>query len=120
MNDIDKLKSVFVNDTEIDEETRQENLEMISKWEKGLRASNAFASWQGHPVTVDILMQARKSYTDTVLVLGRDKRLSPDERVSLFAKQDAMLWLISLASKDVKIELAGINAEIQRALAAIK
>lgn len=120
MNDIETLKSIFVNDTEVDEETRKDNLEMISHWEKGLRASNAFASWQGHPVTVDILSQARKSYTDTVLALGRDKRLTPDERSSLFAKQDAMLWLISLASKDVKIELAGINAEIQRALAAAR
>lgn len=116
MNNIEKLKSIFVNDTEVDEETRKDNLDLISTWEKNLRNANAFASWQGHPVTLDIMAQARKSYIDTVLSLGRDKRLSPDERSSLFAKQDAMLWLISLASKDVKIELAGINAEIQRAL----
>lgn len=114
--DLEKLREIFVADTEVDEETRVDNLAIITEWEKKLRQLGSFQAWKTHPITIEILKQARKSYADCGLSLARDRNLTEGDRASLFAKQDAALWIISLASKDVQSEMATIHAEIRRAL----
>lgn len=120
MSDLEKIREFWVNSPDIDDEEREDNLRVIREWESGLRAANSFGSWQGHPVTLDILSQARKMYIDTVTALGTNNNLSEMQRTELFGKQAAAMWIISMASKDVKSEIADIQAKIRRSLSVIQ
>ncbi len=44
--------------------------------------------------------------------------MTDEERKSVFAKQDAMLWILSLTEKDVKTTIAQVQGDIRRALKA--
>lgn len=115
MTDIEKLREIFVAE-DVDDETRADNLMIIRGWEKQLRELDTFAGWKQHPVTQQIIGRAKKSYIDHSLLLARSRDITDSARQSLWSKQDAMLWFISLASTDVSTEIANINAQITRAL----
>ena len=68
MTDLEKLKEIFL--TDVDEETKQENLETITNWEKSLIQHENFQSWQEHDITREIAQQARKSYIDASSLLA--------------------------------------------------
>jgi len=114
MNDLDKLREIYL--TDVDEETRQENLEQIRSWEEQLQKSEAFQSWKEHPVTAQITQQAHKTYVSLAVQLATDRSLPDLIRTSIYARQDAMLWLISLVEEDHEAIIASINADIKRAL----
>lgn len=115
-DDIQKLREIFLAD-DVDEETRKENLEAIADFERGLQENSDFQRWQQHPVTIALLKQAKKAYVDHSLALARSRELTEAARFSLWAKQDAALWFVSLLSRDVGAEKKNIEAEIKRALA---
>lgn len=115
MTDIDKLRDIFIAE-DVDEETRTDNLKIIRDWEKRLSELKEIGGWKDHPVTQNIITQAKTSYIDHSLLLARSRDLTDAARQSLWGKQDAMLWLISLASSDVRAEVAHIHAQIKRAL----
>jgi hypothetical protein len=114
-DNLEQLKSIYLAD-DVDAETRADNLALITSWQKELTELDEYASWQEHDVTKRIIAQAKKSYVDHSLLLARSRELTDTARFSLWAKQDAVLWLISLASRDVKKEIAHLNALITRAL----
>ncbi len=112
--DLAKLREIFSSGA--DEETREENLSQIAEWESSLAQLHDKAGWQEHDITKAVVTRARSAYVEHSLLLMRSRELTDPERFSLWAKQDACLWLISVASGDAKTEIGRIQADIKRAL----
>ena len=109
MNDkIEQLRKEFAHDAE--------GLAHIDGLESGLREIDGFEAWKTHPVTLKMLSNAKKAYLGASLFLARDRKGSEKEKIEAWATQDAAMWLISLASRDVGAERARIFAEIERGL----
>lgn len=115
-DDLDKLKTIFL--TDVDEETRDENLAQITAWEKDLVASENYAGWAEHDVTLQIAKKARDTYKDIGILLATNRTLTDEQRFSCWARQDAMLLLLSLTEPNAKEELAQLQAQIKAALTA--
>lgn len=115
MSDLDKLREIYLAD-DVEDDIRKENFEEILNFEKQLREIDDFARWSEHPVTKMIVAQAKKTYIDHSLLLARSRELTESARLSLWAKQDAMLWLISLTTKNLDNEKRGIEMQIKRVL----
>ena len=113
--DLQKLKEIYLAD-DIDSEDREANLEDIRNWEKDLIENENLLSWQEHDITKQIMERAKKSYIDLSLRLIKDRKLSEEARLSIYSRQDAMLWLISLAGDNPKSALEQINNSIKVAL----
>jgi len=115
MKDIEKLKDIFLS-KDIDDEDYQENLDQINEWEKSLIENENLLGWQEHDITKQVLTQVRESYIEISLRLATQREIEEHERISLWAKQDAMLWLLSLASNEPKVLLEKIENDIRKAL----
>ena len=115
MKDLDKVRDIFAS-ADVDEETRTENEEQIREWETALIQNEAFAQWQTHDITRQIVTKAKESYKDIALRLASDRALTHDARLSLWAKQDACVFLLSLIDTDAKGALEQIKREIRRVL----
>lgn len=113
-SNLDKAREIFL--TDVDDETRTENLEKIREWEQSLRDNEAMADWKEHPITKSIIEQARKAHIDACLSLTDRMRDSIELRARYFALKDATLWLISLAASDPKAEIERLNNEIRQAI----
>ena len=114
-SNLEKLEQIYVSD-DVDEETRADNLAIIQEWRSKLIKLDEYERWKSHPVTEEIIARAKKSYVEHSLLLARSRELTDVERCQLWGKQDAMLWLISLASTDEAASIAEIEALIERAL----
>lgn len=114
MIELEKLKDIFLNDE--DPETVEENRKLIAEWEQGLIKNRARAEWQDHDITRELSKQARKTYIDIAIALSQNRKLSPFEREAMYAKQDAMAFILYLTEKDAKGEISQIEGEIKRAL----
>lgn len=114
MQELDKVKDIFLDVD--DPETLEDNRRKIAEWEQGIIENQAYADWQDHDITKKVSAQARKAYIDCALQLSANRSLTTAEREKLWARQDAMLFLLSLFEKDAKGELEQINFEIRRAL----
>lgn len=115
MKDIEKLKEIFLAD-DVDEEDKADNLADIKNWESDLIKNKNILGWQEHDITKGIIRKAKESYKDLSLKLVRDRELTEAERLSIYAKQDAMLWLISLAGENPKSAIEQIDNNIKVAL----
>lgn len=115
MEDLLKLKEIFLSD-DIDSEDYQENLDQISEWEKELVENENMKSWQEHDVTKKIMAQAESSYIDLSLRLVSDREITDALQKSIWAKQDACLYIISLASNDVKTAMESIQKKVRAAI----
>lgn len=113
--EIEKLKEIYLAN-DVDDEDYQENLEKINEWETTLRTSEDFLSWQQSDVTKGIMKQAKESYRDLAMQLMTNRNLTETERASIYAKQDACLWIIALVAKDAKALIKQIETEIKKAL----
>lgn len=116
--ELEYLKAKFLAD-DIDAEDREENLQLIKDWEKGLIQNEAFINWQNHDITQEIIKKAKEVYKDMSLILALNRTLTEEKRFSLWAKQDACLFLLSLCDKDAKNELENIHKEIKAAISAV-
>ena len=114
MDELNKAKEIFLED--VDDETREENLEKIREWEQSLIESEAYQSWIEHPITQDILKRAREQYSQTVMVLGTRKDLPEKDKLAFWGIQEAALWLMGLGSQDAKGEIERVHSEIRQAL----
>lgn len=115
MKELDQLKEIFLSD--VDDETLTENEEKIREWENALIQNEAFLGWREHDVTREIVSQAKTSYKNHAMQLATNRGLSEAQRQSLFAKQDACLFLLSLTEIDAQGAIAQIHREIRAALA---
>lgn len=114
MTDLEKLKEIYLDPT-LSEEEREDNAVYILKWEKALIESKNFDSWAKDPITSDIFSRARTSYVEFSRLLIENRELTEKERMSIYARQDAMLWILSLKG-GFEQTLNSINKEIQIAL----
>ena len=115
MEDLEKVRDVFL-DTELDDDVLEDNRRQIADWERGLVSSEAMASWQEHDITKGIMVKVKEEYKEISTSLMQNRNLTEAQRQAIYAKQDAMRWLISLNNKDAKQELEAINGEIKKAL----
>lgn len=114
MSELEKLREFFLSG--VDEEEREANAAEIAKWEQGLIENEGMASWQEHDITKAIMKRAKEAYREHSFQLAFDRRMSQEYRNTLYARQDAILWLLALAEKDAKAEIDRIHAEIKTAL----
>ena len=114
MDDLDKLEEIFL--TDVDDETRKENAEEILQWRKSLNENAQKASWVEHPITIDIIAQARKTYNEATILLGTNRTLDDKTKCKLWGQQDAALWILSFASGNPQAEIDRIKSDIKRAL----
>lgn len=113
--DLEKLKEIFLS-KDIDDEDYDDNLRMISDWEASIRNNEDFSSWQESDVTKSIVEQVKQSFKDNAMRLIKDRDLAEKDRLSIWSKQDAMVWLLSLVEKDSKKALEQIHRDIKQAL----
>lgn len=115
--ELQKLKEIYLAG-DVDDEDREDNLKKIIEWETSIRESEDFLSWQTSDITKKIAEQAKNTFKDNAVRLSSDRNMTEEERKSIFAKQDAMLWILSLTEKDVKGTIAQVQGDIRRALKA--
>lgn len=115
--DLQKLKEIFLA-SDVDDEDRDDNLKKITEWENSIRESEDFLSWQSSDITRKLAEQAKNTFKDNAMSLATNRTMTEEERKSVFAKQDAMLWILSMIEKDVKGTLSQVQGEIRRALKA--
>lgn len=116
MTDIEKLKEIYLG-ADVDSEDYQDNLDKITEWEEALAKSQDFMGWQKHDITKRIIAKAKETYKENAIRLGSDRNLTQAQRDSLFAKQDAIAWLINMAGEDYETVIKQINMEIKQVLA---
>lgn len=117
MDNLQKLKEIYLK--EVDPELYQENLEQITEWEKKLIESENMISWQAHDTTIDIKKQAKETYIGLCKQLALNRKLTDEQRLSIYAKQDACMWIITLGDSDPKETIRSINQLITQALQAV-
>lgn len=113
--DLEKLREIYLAD-DVDSEDYKDNLDKITEWETILRQSENFINWQKNDTTKEIIAKAKESYKQNAMKLGTDRELSEIKRNYLWAKQDAILWLISLMDGDYESTVKQINNEIKQVL----
>jgi len=115
MKNLQKLKEIFLSD-DIDSEDYESNLADIRSWESQLIENKNMLGWQNHDITKEIMKKAKESYVELSTKLASDRKLTEAVRQSLFSRQDAMLWILSLSGDDPKSTIEGINSNIKTAL----
>lgn len=116
MTDIEKAREIFL--TDVDEDTKQDNLARIEEWEQGLIENMAYASWEAHDITLKVVEKAMETYKEASLTLALNRDLTEEQRYSFYAKQDAALWLVSLCKTGAVENIKRIQSEIRHALRA--
>jgi len=111
---IDKAKEVFLTGSDVDEESYQENLEEIKRWESELIQHEALSEWQKHDITLNILRKFNQEYVSASMMLATGKLLTDSERVSLFAKKDACSLIFEIMDGDANSQIKQLNREISQ------
>lgn len=114
MENLQKLKEIYLND--VDTELYEENLEQITEWEKKLIESENMVSWLTHDTTIQIKKQAKESFVSMSVTLSVNRELTEAQRLSIYAKQDACLFILSLGESNSKDIIQSINRDINIAL----
>jgi len=114
IKDLEKVAEIFLND--VDAEDFQENLKTLSDWEKSLDENRLFLSWQNHDITKDISRIAKESFKSFAMQLMQNRTLTEQQRFSLWAKQDACLFILELTEKDAKQQIQQILKEVHIAI----
>lgn len=118
IKEFDDLKSAFLLDDSEDEHY-EHNRNALAEWESEILANENLLSWQQHEVTKNVIDLAKKAYKDHSITLAHDRSLNDERRKSLYALQDACLWIISLASGNPEEKLESIKREIEIEIAKI-
>lgn len=119
MKELEDIKNIFLAD-DIDEETRQDNFAKIQEWESDIINNRNLLAWQEHDISKSIVVKLREAYKDISLRLLNDRAVSTEQRVSLWAKQDACLFLLGLIDMNAKSSLEQVKREISMAINATK
>lgn len=115
MKELEDAKKLFLS-SDIDEEFLEDNREMIADWESDLIKNENFLNWQQHDVTKEIVQRVKESYRDNAIILIRKRDLTETQRASLWAKQDAAIWILSLTEVDAKGAIEAIQNQIKKSL----
>lgn len=115
MKSLEKVTEIFLG-ADIDDEDFAENKEKLVEWEKSLDENRLFLSWRNHDITNEIVTKCKQSYKEFGLLLATNRQLTEMQRQSLWAKQDACAFLLSLADKDALGEIQKIESDIEKAI----
>lgn len=116
MKELDEVRKLFLS--EVDEETRVENEQKIEEWQTGLRTNEVMAEWRDHDITREIANRTKESYKDISLQLALNRSLTQEQRHTLWGRQDACLFILSLTEVDARGRIKQIHKDIKAALAA--
>jgi hypothetical protein len=114
---LDDARKIFL--TGVDEETLRENEAEIQSWEQDIRANEAFAEWQKQDISKSIAERAKETYVECAITLATNRELKEPDRWNLYAKQDAVLYIITLIASDAKEVIASIEMEIKNKLSRV-
>lgn len=112
--DIERAREIFL--TDVDADTYTENLERITEWERMIRTNEAYLMWRDHPVTKDIAQKARDTYKDIAITLAENRALTEEQRKTLYAKQDACMFMLSLTDRDARGTLENVLRDVRHAI----
>lgn len=115
---IEEARKLFL--TDVDPDTKQENLEELQRWEKELNENTAMSKWQNSDITKQVNRKATESYKDASLQLAFNRDLTPEQRNKLYATQDACLFILGLTSRDTKQVLEQLEKQITYAISSTK
>jgi hypothetical protein len=115
MQELEKIRAQFLSD-DIEPEDREDNEKLLKEWEHGITQNSAYLDWQSHDISREISRKMRDSYKDFALILATNRLLTNEQRASLWAKQDACVFLLSVLEKDAQGILQQIQDEIKRAI----
>ena len=118
IKELQKVSEIFL--TDVDHEDYEENKQTLIEWEQGLAANRLFLSWQNHDTTRQIANQAKESYKAFCLQLIQDRALSEQARMSIYAKQDACLFILQFTEKDALGEIKEILRQVEVAVSSFK
>jgi hypothetical protein len=114
---LEQARQIFI--TDVDEETRLDNLDKIEEWSKSIRENTAFAQWQSSDISQILIKQFREMYSEAAMQLAERRDLTTAQRESLWAKQDAALVMLDLISRDAKSEIESIHKQLNHALRSV-
>lgn len=113
--EIETLRARFLA-SDVDEEDRIENEKTLKEWEDGLVQNTVYLEWQNHDITKEIAAKMKDEYRDFALQLASNRMLTDEQRRSIWAKQDACVFILSLTEKNAKGELERIEKAIRQAV----
>lgn len=114
MDELDKVRELFL--TDVDEDTLAENRARIQEWERDLVRHKAYEQWKGSDITREINQMVRAAYKEHSIALATNRNLTDKDRMALWAKQDACVFLLNLTDQDAKAALESILRDIRHAL----
>lgn len=114
--EIETIRASFLAAPDLDDEERAENEKTLKEWEDGLIQNTVYVEWQNHDITKEIAAKMKDEYRDFALQLASNRALTDEQRRSIWARQDACMFILSLTEKDAKGELERIEREIRRAV----
>lgn len=115
MQELEKAREIFLRD--VDQEEYAHNQQVLNEWEQNLRKNQAYLKWVSHPTTQELNTMVKEAYKNFAMALAERRDLTNEQRASLWAKQDACLFILSLTNKDAKSELESVLREIRQHLA---
>lgn len=118
MKELELARNLFL--TDVDEETRADNLAVLNEWEASIRENESYEQWKHHDITISINKKLRETYIEDAASLAQNRELTEAKRLALYARQDACLYLLSLTSKDAKADIEVIREEIRQKIDATK
>lgn len=118
MDDFEKARDVFLSD-DLDEEEIADNKAKIDEWHRVLVSNKLFLDWQEHEITKSIARQAKDAFKNHAMTLILKRDLPEKDRQAIWAKQDAIKWLLGLFEKDAKGAIEQVEKEIRGALEAV-
>lgn len=115
MKELEIIRAQFLAD-DIDEEDREDNERILQEWENSLIQNTAFVEWRNHEITREIVQKIKTQYKEFAVSLYSNRSLTDTQRQSLWAKQDACMFILSLTEKNAKEEIEHIQKEIKAAI----
>lgn len=113
--DFDKLREVFLS-KDIDDEDYDDNYKALNDLEREYRESVDLQEWLGHVLTKKLFDTAQEAYVSNAVRLAQDRELTEKERWSIYAKQDAMLWLLTVVEDNPTEKISLIEEQVKKAL----
>jgi len=111
---LEQARQVFIES--VDSEDKAENERVLAEWEQSIVKNKAYEDWKNHDITREINQKLRKLIIDFAVTLSENRSLDEKTRMSLWAKQDACLLMLSLTDENAKSALESIQREIRHAL----
>lgn len=118
VKELQQAKEIFL--TDVDEETYAENLEQINEWESSLRRNKAYDEWKKLDITQEINKKVRETYKDIGIILALNRTLTEAQRQSLYAKQDACVFILELTDQNAKQAINALLSDIKHKINATR